>query len=224
MRKQPRLSSKCRPPFRRPFGTPAPQSKYRLQELHIKKAHLDSASGRFSRQERLFSLLNPTPSLTEKGDIAFMQSHSCQLKSGLSAHMTDSSFLAKCLFLSTGLPLLSKKAKFPATCPCSPRRRRVPTGGPRKTLCVRLLSQDFPFQARKQNSQPSAHIALAVGASRPEVRSQYGIPSLLAKHLFSPVGLPLPSRKQNSQPSAHIALTVGASRLEVRERRCASAF
>ena len=72
--------------------------------------------------------------------------------------------------------------------------------------------------SRKQNSQPSAHIALTVGASRPEVHSQYGMPSLLAKHLFSPIGLPLPSRKQNPQPSAHIDLTVGASRPEVRSQ------
>ena len=134
-----RLPHKGRPPFRRPFGTPAPQSKRRLQEL--------STSGQ--RFRTVFPPgsavpFEPLPGLTEKGDSAFMQLHSCQLKSGLSAHMTDSSFLAKCLFLSTGLPLPGEKAKFPAVCPCSPRRRRErhcvsakDTVCPRKTLCVR---------------------------------------------------------------------------------------
>ena len=78
----------------------------------------------------LFSLLNPTPGLTEKGDSAFMQSHSCQLKSGLSAHMTGRSFSLHGPPAFTGFPLPGKKAKSPAVCPYSPRRRRVPTGGP----------------------------------------------------------------------------------------------
>ena len=155
-----RLPHKGRPPFRRPFGTPAPQSKRRLQEL--------STSGQ--RFRTVFPPgsavpFEPLPGLTEKGDSAFMQLHSCQRKSGLSAHMTDSSFLAKCLFLSTGLPLPSKKAKFSATCPLRPRRRRVPTGGP-------PASTGLPLPSRKQNPQPSAHIALTVGASRPEVRER----------------------------------------------------
>ena len=116
-----RLSRKGRPPFRRPFETPAPQSKRRLQEL--------STSGQ--RFRTVFPPgsavpFEPLPGLTEKGDSAFMQLHSCQRKSGLSAHMTDSSFLSK----------------LPA-CPCSPRRRRErhcvsakDTVCPRKILCV----------------------------------------------------------------------------------------
>ena len=195
------------------FPTALWNSRPAIQVQTTRVAYQKSTSGQRFRTVfppgALFSLLNPTPGLTEKGGSAFMQSHSCQLKSGLSAHMTDSSFLAKCLFLSTGLPLPSKKAKFSATCPLRPRRRRVPTGGP-------PASTGLPLPSRKQNPQPSAHVDLAVGASRPEVRSQYRMLSLLAKHLFSPIGLPLPSRKQNPQPSAHIALAVGASRPEVR--------
>ena len=170
------------------FPTALWNSRPAIQVQTTRVAYQKSTSGQRFRTVfppgALFSLLNPTPGLTEKGDCAFMQSHSCQLKSGLSAHMTGRSFSLHGPPASIGLPLPS----------------------------------------RKQNSQPSAHVDLAVGASRPEVHSQYGMSSLLAKHLCSPIGLPLPSRKQNPQPSAHIDLAVGAPRPEVRERRCASAF
>ena len=121
-----RLPHKGRPPFRRPFGTPAPQSKRRLQEL--------STSGQ--RFRTVFPPgsavpFEPLPGLTEKGDSAFMQLHSCQLKSGLSAHMTDSSFLAKCLFLSTGLPLPSRKQNS------QPPARVVLAVGAKDTVCPR---------------------------------------------------------------------------------------
>ena len=166
-----------------------------------------------------------------------MQSHSCQLKSGLSAHMTDSSFLAKCLFLSTGLPLPSKKAKFPATCPCRPRRRRVPTGGPPASIGLPLPSKKAKFPA----TCPCSPRRRRVPTGGPPAFTGFPLPSKKAKFSATcplrprrrrvptggppaSTGLPLPSRKQNPQPSAHIALTVGASRPEVRERRCASAF
>ena len=133
-----RLSHKGRPPFRRPFGTPAPQSKRRLQEL--------STSGqRFRTVFPPGSAIpfEPLPGLTEKGDSAFMQLHSCQRKSGLSAHMTGRSFSLHGPPAFTGFPLPGKKAKSPAVCPYSSHRRRVPTGGPRKTLCVRILTGDL---------------------------------------------------------------------------------
>ena len=122
------------------FPTVFRNSRPAIQVQTTRVAYQKSTSGQRFRTVfppgALFSLLNPTPGLTEKGDSAFMQSHSCQLKSGLYAHMTGRSFSLHGPPASIGLPLPGKKAKFPATYPCSPRRRRVPTGDPRKTLYI----------------------------------------------------------------------------------------
>ena len=116
------------------FPTVFRNSRPAIQVQTTRVAYQKSTSGQRFRTVfppgALFSLLNPTPGLTEKGDSAFMQSHSCQLKSGLSAHMTGRSFSLHGPPAFTGFPLPGKKAKSPAVCPYSPRRRRVPTGGP----------------------------------------------------------------------------------------------
>ena len=116
------------------FPTVFRNSRPAIQVQTTRVAYQKSTSGQRFRTVfppgALFSLLNPTPGLTEKGDSAFMQSHSCQLKSGLSAHMTGRSFSLHGPPAFTGFPLPGKKAKFPAVCPYSPHRRCVPTGGP----------------------------------------------------------------------------------------------
>ena len=81
-----------------------PRNPSRLQEVAYQKAHLDSFRTVFPPGSAIF-IIKPTPGLTEKGDSAFMQSHSCQLKSGLSAHMTGSSFLFKIARLPCSPPL-----------------------------------------------------------------------------------------------------------------------
>ena len=53
------------------------------------------------------------------------------------------SLLAKHLFSLHRTSPPEQKAKSPAVCPYSSHRRRVPTGGPRKTLCVRILTGDL---------------------------------------------------------------------------------
>ena len=136
------------------FPTVFRNSRPAIQVQTTRVAYQKSTSGQRFRTVfppgALFSLLNPTPGLTEKGDSAFMQSHSCQLKSGLSAHMTGRSFSLHGPPAFTGFPLPGKKAKSPAVCPYSSHRRCAPTGGPRKTLCVRILTGDL----RRDMTQP----------------------------------------------------------------------